>query len=84
MTVPSSCVANTGPTVPVTINVYATTVFGGEDKFFRGSGPTQTLLHLIENVFLAGSVPELGNWSPDKAIALSPANYPIWSGEYPN
>jgi len=32
-----------------------------------------------ENVFLAGSVPELGNWSPDNAIPLSPTNYPTWN-----
>jgi len=31
-----------------------------------------------ENVFLAGSVPELGSWSPDHAIPLSSQNYPSW------
>ena len=34
LTVPSSCVANAGPTVSVTFNVHATTVFGGERKIF--------------------------------------------------
>jgi len=33
-----------------------------------------------ENVFIVGSVPELGNWLPENAIALSSMNYPIWSG----
>ena len=33
-----------------------------------------------ENIFLTGSVDALKNWSPDNAIALNPANYPIWSG----
>ena len=45
---------------------------------------TQIFLHFeirTENVFLAGSVPELGNWSPDNAIPLSPTNYPTWNGE---
>lgn len=37
-----------------------------------------------ENVFLVGSVSELGSWSPDHAISLSPTNYPTWNGECPN
>jgi glucoamylase len=32
-----------------------------------------------ENIFLTGSVDALQNWSPDKALALSSANYPTWS-----
>ncbi|KAF9258750.1 glycoside hydrolase [Marasmius fiardii PR-910] len=32
-----------------------------------------------ENVFLVGSIPELGNWDPASAVGLSPANYPQWS-----
>jgi glucoamylase len=32
-----------------------------------------------ENIYLAGSVDSLKDWSPDNAISLSPANYPIWS-----
>ncbi|KAI0771239.1 glucoamylase [Trametes elegans] len=32
-----------------------------------------------ENIFITGSVDALANWSPDNAIALSAANYPIWS-----
>jgi len=32
-----------------------------------------------EEVFIVGSIPELGNWLPHKAIALSPLNYPTWS-----
>ena len=34
LTVPSSCVANPGPTVSVTFNVQATTVLGGESEPF--------------------------------------------------
>ncbi|EEB90215.1 hypothetical protein MPER_11606 [Moniliophthora perniciosa FA553] len=32
-----------------------------------------------ENIFLVGSVAQLGNWAPASAIALSSANYPQWS-----
>ncbi|KAF9258748.1 glycoside hydrolase [Marasmius fiardii PR-910] len=32
-----------------------------------------------ENIFLAGSIPQLGNWDPASAVALSSANYPQWS-----
>ncbi|KAF8532561.1 glucoamylase [Gautieria morchelliformis] len=34
---------------------------------------------LGENIYIAGSVDALQNWSPDTALILSPANYPIWS-----
>lgn len=32
-----------------------------------------------QNVFVVGSIPALGDWSPDQAVALSSANYPTWS-----
>jgi len=31
-----------------------------------------------ENVFVVGSVPQLGNWDPSNAIPLDPVNYPVW------
>ncbi|WP_307795086.1 carbohydrate-binding module family 20 domain-containing protein [Actinacidiphila acididurans] len=31
-----------------------------------------------QNVYLTGSIPALGNWSTDAAIALSSASYPVW------
>lgn len=31
-----------------------------------------------ENIFLAGSLPQLGSWDPNTAIALSSADYPVW------
>jgi alpha-amylase len=31
------------------------------------------------NVFVVGSIPELGNWDPAKALALSADRYPTWS-----
>lgn len=37
-------------------------------------------------MFLVGSLPELGNWSPDRAIPLVYATLPdpMWMGEYSN
>ncbi|MFI1522627.1 carbohydrate-binding module family 20 domain-containing protein [Kitasatospora cineracea] len=33
-----------------------------------------------QNVYLVGSVAQLGSWDPNAAVALSPAGYPVWSG----
>ena len=38
---------------------------------------------LTENIFITGSIDQLKSWSPDNAIALNPANYPIWSVTVP-
>ncbi|MEN3307927.1 MAG: alpha-amylase [Micromonosporaceae bacterium] len=32
-----------------------------------------------QNVYLVGSIGALGNWNPASAVALSSANYPVWS-----
>ncbi|KAF8633625.1 hypothetical protein AX17_004417 [Amanita inopinata Kibby_2008] len=32
-----------------------------------------------ENIFLVGSIPELGSWAPASPIPLSAASYPTWS-----
>ncbi|KAI9456014.1 glycoside hydrolase [Lactarius psammicola] len=32
-----------------------------------------------ENIFVVGSVPQLGNWDPSNAIPLDPTNYPVWA-----
>ncbi|KJA26527.1 carbohydrate-binding module family 20 protein [Hypholoma sublateritium FD-334 SS-4] len=32
-----------------------------------------------ENIFLAGSISQLGTWVPASSIALSAATYPVWS-----
>ncbi|KAF5388835.1 hypothetical protein D9757_005602 [Collybiopsis confluens] len=32
-----------------------------------------------ENIYLTGSIDALKDWSPENALALSSANYPIWS-----
>ncbi|PIL22798.1 hypothetical protein GSI_15493 [Ganoderma sinense ZZ0214-1] len=60
LTVPSQCNGNAGPTVSVTFNVQATTVYG-------------------ENIYITGNTGALQNWSPDTALLLSAANYPMWS-----
>jgi hypothetical protein len=33
-----------------------------------------------ENIYLAGSVDALKDWSPGNALKLNPEHYPIWSG----
>ncbi|KAH8996008.1 glycoside hydrolase [Lactarius akahatsu] len=32
-----------------------------------------------DNIFVVGSVPQLGNWDPSNAIPLDPSNYPVWA-----
>ncbi|BBH71582.1 peptidase S8 [Actinoplanes sp. OR16] len=34
-----------------------------------------------QNVFVVGDVPELGGWDPGRAVPLSAATYPVWSGD---
>ncbi|KAK0199507.1 glycoside hydrolase family 13 protein [Desarmillaria ectypa] len=31
-----------------------------------------------ENIFVVGSISQLGNWAPASSIALSASNYPVW------
>ena len=33
-----------------------------------------------QNVYVVGSVPELGNWNTSNAVLLTPNNYPTWDG----
>ncbi|TFL05049.1 glycoside hydrolase [Pterulicium gracile] len=35
---------------------------------------------LGENIFVVGSLAQLGAWNPDAAVALSSASYPVWTG----
>jgi alpha-amylase len=37
-----------------------------------------------QDVYVTGSVPQLGNWDTSKAVKLSPVSYPSWSGWVPN
>ncbi|KAJ7208225.1 glycoside hydrolase [Mycena pura] len=32
-----------------------------------------------ENIFLVGSISQLGNWDPNASLALSAATYPVWA-----
>lgn len=56
------------------------------DTCLPNAGPTVQVTFEVyaltqpgENIFIAGSVDPLRNWSPDGAIPLSSRNYPIWS-----
>ena len=51
-----------------------TTATSGASVTFRETASTVQ----GQNVFVVGSLPALGSWSPAAAIALSPANYPTW------
>jgi len=33
-----------------------------------------------QNVYVVGSIPALGNWTPSSGVALSSAGYPTWTG----
>ncbi|WP_169165577.1 carbohydrate-binding module family 20 domain-containing protein [Cellulomonas taurus] len=33
-----------------------------------------------QNVYVVGSIPALGNWTPTSGVALSSAGYPTWTG----
>ena len=37
-----------------------------------------------QNVYVVGSIPELGNWDTDKARILNPENYPDWGSSLPD
>lgn len=38
------------------------------------------ITQLGQGVYVIGNIPELGAWNPANAVALSPNNYPLWSG----
>lgn len=33
-----------------------------------------------QSVYVVGSIPQLGNWSPASAVKLNPSGYPTWTG----
>lgn len=37
-----------------------------------------------QSVYVVGSVPQLGNWSPASAVKLNPTAYPTWTGTISN
>jgi alpha-amylase len=83
----------TGPAYTVDGNGQATVTVGAGAAVAlhagaRGSGSGCTAASISfavnatttwgQNVFVVGDTPELGNWNPAAAVALSPATYPIW------
>ncbi|GAB2693770.1 carbohydrate-binding module family 20 domain-containing protein [Kitasatospora kifunensis] len=79
-----------GPTVTVNATGQATvTVNPGDSVAIYATGSNGTVAESFnenkttswgQNVYLAGSIPALGNWDPNAAIPLSSANYPVWGG----
>jgi alpha-amylase len=81
----------TGPVITVDGNGNAPVTVGGMDAvaIHAGSKVTGNRVQVSfaenattswgQNVYVVGSIPELGNWNPANAIALSSAGYPIWS-----
>ena len=84
LVVPSDCRFNPGPFVSVTFEVEAPTNPGGESEFFRLNLLLTLCTVLSENVFLVGSIPEFGSWSPDDPFPLTPipGRPSFWAGEY--
>ena len=79
--VPTVCGTNPGPTSTLAFQVFAETIFGGRSSLILLT-PYQTifLMFTAENVFVTGDMDVIGSWNPDKAIALSSADYPTWKG----
>ncbi|GAA1224234.1 carbohydrate-binding module family 20 domain-containing protein [Kitasatospora nipponensis] len=72
-------------------NRTATTTTSGatlDDTWGQGSSTGQVTVNFSENrttvwgqnVYLVGSIPQLGSWDPNAALALSSAAYPNWTG----
>lgn len=89
LTVPTTCSSSTGgggggggsgSTVAVTFNVQATTTFGGKYHLAQSLVISNADLY-AENIYLTGSIDALEDWSPDNALILSAATYPIWSSK---
>ena len=81
LSIPNKCLTQSGGsgnTVPVTFNVEATTVFGGE-RLTEALDRDANKSLLSENIYITGSADALANWSTDDALLLSSANYPTWS-----
>ncbi len=57
-----------------------------------GPGPGPVVSFVCDNgttvpgqsVYVVGSIPALGNWTPAKAVKLDPTNYPRWTGTVSN
>jgi len=70
-----------GPRQAIAVHVGA---LGTGSPTPKASGPVSVIFSEIatttpgENIFVVGSVPQLGNWDPSSAIPLDPVHYPVW------
>ncbi|KAI1794915.1 glucoamylase [Ganoderma leucocontextum] len=64
LTLPTTCGGNSG---------------GGGGSTVSVTFNVQATTVFGENIYITGSVDALQDWSPDNALILSAANYPIWS-----
>ncbi|GIE90069.1 carbohydrate-binding module family 20 domain-containing protein [Actinoplanes regularis] len=60
----------------VALYVGATTASSTTSASFRVNATTS----VGQNIFVTGNQAILGNWAPASAVALSPADYPVWTG----
>lgn len=82
--------ACSGPTVTVDANGTATVTIAAKDSVALYATTTSSAGYRVtfdctctttygQNVYVSGSIPALGGWDTGKAVALSSANYPVWS-----
>ncbi|KAF9489177.1 glycoside hydrolase [Pleurotus eryngii] len=68
----------------IAIHTGATGTGSGSGNGNGGSGTVAVIFEetattaLGENIYLVGSIPQLGAWAPESAILLSAATYPVW------
>ncbi|EIW58421.1 glucoamylase [Trametes versicolor FP-101664 SS1] len=68
-----------GLTVPAVCSTSGSGSGGGGAGTVAVTFNVQATTFFGENIYITGSVDALQNWSPDNALLLSSANYPIWS-----
>ncbi len=83
LAMPDKCSGASIQNVAVTFKVDATTTWGGVYFLFPF---LFDLIKLIvacpENIYIAGSIDALANWSSEKALPLSSSDYPTWSRKW--
>ncbi|KAI8986851.1 glycoside hydrolase [Trametes punicea] len=73
-----SLTATVPPRSAIAVHTGATGTGSGAGSVIVNFAETATTT-FGENIFIVGSIPELGNWDPNSAIALSAASYPTWT-----
>lgn len=53
----------------------------GVECFYKFPVTSRLNLFVSENIYVTGSVDALVDWSPDNALILSAATYPVWSSK---